>query len=354
MAQLKFSGPLGHRLASFMSLNRIALSVCANHLVGRKIASDWDASTEIGIRFWRNQFTKAMRQPRMTKGREIFDSLLTATDNEYAVAMRQCEDLPGKWVSPKSTSGKATLLYLHGGGYTFNGPISDRFAAMLAHHAGAPLFMPSYRMTPEHPHPAQAEDALAAWRYVTQSVPANQIVVIGDSAGGHMVLTLLQTLREHRLDQPALCIALCPWTDIGDRGASLKENDRYDLVQGWMALRFGEWLDPGNKFGREALSPINKDYSGLAPVYMQAGGREVLRDMIIDFADVQSRNGADIMLDIWDDMPHNFQAYDSTKTSSAQALERIRQVISARVNGGAMLSSLPNVTRTVSGESMGG
>lgn len=292
---------------------------------------------EIGIRFWRHQFTRAMNQTDMAEGRRIFDSLQTETDDIYKVAVEECGHPPGKWFHPRSPKSAATLLYFHGGGYTFNGPLSDRFAAMLAHHCKARLFAPDYRLTPEHPHPAQAEDALAAWRYVTADVPARKIVVMGESAGGHMALMLLQTLKDAGLEQPALCIGLCPWTDIGARGQSLHENDRCDMVQGWMALQFGRWLDPDSTFGREALSPISYNYAGLAPLYLQAGGREILRDMIRDFATLQRRNGADIMLDLWQDMPHVFQAYDSFKPSAGQALKRIDQAIEMRVERGVAL-----------------
>jgi epsilon-lactone hydrolase len=228
------------------------------------------------------------------------------------------------------------LLYYHGGGYALHGAVSRRYAAMLAHHCGARLFAPDYRLTPEHPHPAQAEDALAAWRYVAQTTSPDKLVVIGDSAGGHMALMLLQRLRAEGLSQPALCVGLCPWTDIGERGSSLHGNDRYDLVQGWMALEFRQWLDPEGAFGRAALSPISHNYAGLAPIYLQAGGREILRDMIVDFARVQAGHGAAVMLDLWEDMPHDFQAMDSERQSSTEALARIRAAaISHTVPGGA-------------------
>jgi acetyl esterase/lipase len=220
--------------------------------------------------------------------------------------------------------------------------MSKRFAAMLAHHCGARLFAPDYRLTPEHPHPAQAEDALAAWRYVAGSTPPEKLVVIGDSAGGHMALTLLQSLRAQGLPQPALCIGLCPWTDIGNRGASITTNDRYDVVQGWMARRFGEWLDPEGRHGRAALSPIAQDYKGLAPIYLQAGGREVLCDMIRDFATAQAEHGADVLLDIWLDMPHDFQAFDTEKQSSTEALSRIRSAVTYHVDKEGSFAKGPN------------
>lgn len=327
MTKIKLAGPFRMRLTSFWALNRIAVATYFRRLFGRRLAPDWDASFEIGIRFIRRQFTVAMNQVDMAQGRLLFDSVQTETDDVYDVETETCDRPPGRWHRPGAPRSDRTLLYFHGGGYSFHSQVSVRFANMLAHRIGASLFAPDYRLTPEHPHPAQAEDALDAWLFLTNTIPAKDIVVIGDSAGGHMALMLLQTLKEKSLAQPGLCIGLCPWTDIGDRGDSLRTNDRFDLVQGWMALQFGEWLDPGGAFGREALSPIHQNFSGLAPIYLQTGGREVLHDMIVDFADVQKAKGADVTLDVWPDMPHNFQAFDRLKASSVEALDKLEQLV---------------------------
>lgn len=349
MSKIKFTGPISLRIRSFLILNRIAMKVGFLHLLGRRIAPNWDTSMEIGIRFWRAQFTAAMGMKDMARGRALFDSLLTETDDTYCVTFEPSENPKGLWITPKQVKTDITTLYLHGGGYTFNGPISRRFAAMLAHHSRTRLFMPHYRLTPEHPHPAQADDAFTAWQYLCETVQPEKIAVAGDSAGGHMALMLLQTLKAKNHAQPCLCIAICPWTDIGARGESLTGNDRYDLVQGWMALKFGEWLDPNNRFGRAALSPITYNYTGLAPIYMQAGGREVLRDMIVEFGEQQSNQGADLMLDLWPDMPHNFPAYDSTKSSSCEALERFGQLIRSTAENGRPSLRAVSVTRFASG-----
>jgi monoterpene epsilon-lactone hydrolase len=330
VAKIRFSGPLSLRMSSFVELNRIGMATFARHAFGQRLEPTWDAGFETGVRFCRRQFEKAMRQPDMAQGRRILDSLQTETDDDYDVSRVRLEAPPGFWHVPRTVLTDTTVLYLHGGGYAFHGGVSARFADMLAHRCGARLLAPEYRLTPENPHPAQAEDALVAYRHLIATIRPQDIVVIGDSAGGHMALSLLQHLRTEGLPQPKLCIGLCPWTDIGERGASLLANNRYDLVQGWMAVRFGEWLDPVERFGREALSPISYDFAGLAPLYLQAGGREVLHDMIADFANVQASHGADVLLDVWSDMPHDFQAFDTLKVSSTEALDRIRAAIAWR------------------------
>lgn len=344
MARIKFAGPFSLRLRSFLKLSQISISTGWRHARGKKMAPDWDANFETGIRFVRHQFTTAMRMGDMARGRLLFDSVQLETDDVYAVSDHAAEGIGGRWYVPDTLSSDAVILYLHGGGYSFHGGVSARFAAMLAHHTGARLFAPTYRLSPEHSHPAQAEDAMAAWDHLAAQVPAEKIVIMGDSAGGHMALMLLQALREEGKPQPALCIGLCPWTDIGERGESLHSNDEYDLVQGWMAVQFGVWLDPHGIHGRAALSPITHDYTGLAPLYLQTGGREVLRDMIVEFAEKQRSLGARVMLDLWPDMPHDFQAYDSLKASSTTALRRIRQVIEAHVAAGPALCPEPSVT----------
>lgn len=332
MGKIVYSGPLSLRMRSLAKLSQIAILTSIRHALGRRMAKDWDANMETGIRFVRHQFTEAMRHSDIKEGRKLFDSVQLQTDDLYAVERTGVQGIKGHWFNPKDCETDAVLLYFHGGGYSFHGGVSGRFAQMLAHHVTARLFAPDYRLTPEHPHPAQAEDAMAAWDYLAAQVPAEKIVVIGDSAGGHMALMLLQALKAQGKPQPALCIGLCPWTDIGERGASLHDNDSTDLVQGWMALQFGCWLDPDQSYGREALSPISHDYKGLAPLYLQAGGREVLRDMIIDFEREQKEKGAEVMLDLWPDMPHDFQAYDSMTASSQAALARIKQAIAIHIN----------------------
>ncbi|MEP5153125.1 alpha/beta hydrolase fold domain-containing protein [Planktotalea sp.] len=346
MANIKYSGPLSLRLRALATISKIAIATSMRHAVGRKMAPDWDANFETGIRFIRHQFTTAMRGGDMVRGRLLFDAVQPETDDIYEVDTRDAEGINAIWYEPKTRKGDTVILYLHGGGYGFHGGVSARYAQMIAHHTGLRLFAPDYRLTPEHPHPAQADDAMAAWDYLAQSVPAKQVVVLGDSAGGHMTLMLSIALREQKKEQPMLCVGLCPWTDIGDRGASMTANDQYDLVQGWMAVMFGKWLDPKGTYGRKALSPISYNYEGLAPLYLQAGGREVLRDMVIDFEQVQKAHGADVMLDIWPDMPHNFQAYDSLKESSTQALQRICKAIEMRAAGQGPLPPLKDITVT--------
>lgn len=68
---------------------------------------------------------------------------------------------------------------------------------------GAEVYVPDYRLAPEHPYPAAFGDALAAWRLVKSLRPNAPIFVAGDSAGGGLSLSLLARLRDIGMAMPS-------------------------------------------------------------------------------------------------------------------------------------------------------
>src|SRR5574341_2036606 len=75
------------------------------------------------------------------------------------------------------------ILYLHGGAFFFGSPASYRNRAMrLSYRCNAEVFVPDYRLAPEHPYPAALEDAIAAWAHVSALRSGASIMVAGDSA----------------------------------------------------------------------------------------------------------------------------------------------------------------------------
>lgn len=334
MPKTILQGRFRHKARSLAAILLCSARVLAGRAVGRPLVPEWTPLFEIGNLFWRGQFNHAFAladiAANIAEARAYFDSLIPVLDPAPDVDIRP--SLPGEprgdWFIPRTRRGGATLLYLHGGGYTFYAAVTRQFIAMLADWLGLPIFAPDYRLTPEHPHPAQIEDALAAYRFlIDQGTDPARLVVCGDSAGGHLTLMTIAKLREAGLPQPAIGIAISPWTDVGRRGASQFGNDRYDLVQGYMTLQFAAWLKGAGDFSDAELSPICQDFRGLAPLYLQAGGKEILVDMVRDFAWTARGQGARVRLDVWEHMTHEFHAHGRDLPDSRDALDRIGAAI---------------------------
>lgn len=348
MPRTVLQGRFSHQVRSLATMLVISLKVLARRALGRPLVPEWPAIFEIGTLFWRAQFNHAFALPDIADGRAYFDSLHMLPDNPPAVDIRPAGsgEPRGDWFIPRGPASRLTMLYFHGGGYTFYAAVSRLFIAQLAQALGVRIFAPDYRLTPEHPHPAQLEDGLATYRFLLeQGVDSGRLVVGGDSAGGHLALMTLARLRAAGLPQPALAIGLSPWTDTGRRGASQFGNDPYDLVQGYMTLRFSAWLKGGQRYADSELSPIGQDFHDVAPIYLQAGAKEILIDMIRDFARRVREQGGSVGLDVWEHMNHEFHAYGDDLLESREALERLRQVI-AWATAGDVPARFPAVAQT--------
>ncbi|MDR0808493.1 MAG: alpha/beta hydrolase [Gemmobacter sp.] len=88
---------------------------------------------------------------------------------------------------PEGEAAGVPILYFHGGGFIVGSPETHRVvAAWIAHITRVPVFSIRYRLAPEHPLPAQADDAIAAIRRRLRTSP--RLRLTGDSAGGMVAL----------------------------------------------------------------------------------------------------------------------------------------------------------------------
>ena len=140
----------------------------------------------------------------------------------------------GEWVRARHARRDAALLYLHGGGYLLGSPKSHRhLAALLSEASDLPVFLPHYRLAPEHPFPAAVDDAVAAYEGLVQSqIVPQKIAIAGDSAGGGLTLATLVALRDKADTMPVCAVAISPWADLSQGGESHRARKARDPIVG--------------------------------------------------------------------------------------------------------------------------
>jgi acetyl esterase/lipase len=171
------------------------------------------------------------------------------------------------------------LMHLHGGVYFFGSAASFRARANnLSYRCQATVYMPEYRLAPEHPFPAALEDAMAAWRALAAMHAGTPLFLSGDSAGGGLALALMMAMRDEGGPMPQRCFMISPWTDLTASGASIDTNAHRD----WFSRRHGEAWIPSIVAGADRadprLSPLFGRFDGLPPLLFVAGGHEVILD----------------------------------------------------------------------------
>jgi acetyl esterase/lipase len=211
--------------------------------------------------------------------------------------------IAGEWAEAPGDA-RGTLLYLHGGGYFACSPLTHRPITATYAKAGFSVFVPEYRLAPEHPYPAAIEDAAAAWTgLLARGYAANTMTLSGDSAGGGLALAVLLTLRDRGVAMPAATALLSPWADLSLSGSTIRSNARWDAMftlEGFIncAGLYLNGTDPRTPY----VSPLFADLSGLPPMLIHVGEREMLRE---DSARVAAK--AKAALKIFPVVPHVWQ-----------------------------------------------
>jgi acetyl esterase/lipase len=313
------------------ALGKSILQVAARRSLKGPLRPSWNWFVEVGTRVLRKHVAAAFKLNDVQQARLYLDSVGISSPVTQAVNITPVVQpkFRGRWFAPKDAQTSVTALYLHGGGYSFYPRAYEYFIALITLAAKTRTLALNYRLTPEHRFPAQLDDAMAAYRWLLKSGadPAS-LVVAGDSAGGHLALTLLLAIRDAKLPQPALAIALSPPTDADTSGLRDQGSDWIDKAA---LTQWTDWFcDPAQR--RDALvSPLYADLRDLAPIYIQAGRAEILFDNIQAFADWGKNQSADIVFESWADMNHDFQMFGPDAPQSTEALRRIGEVVNGRV-----------------------
>jgi acetyl esterase/lipase len=186
---------------------------------------------------------------------------------------------------PKGAKNFRVLLFVHGGAWhsgdrSHYGAIGDRFA-----RAGIGVAIPSYRLMPQNPHPAQIEDAAAAFSWVQRNIgqfggDPSRIYVAGHSAGGHLVSLLAldpRWLKKYDLT-PAAIRGVVTLSGVYDVDAMAQFKDRHaspmEFIHPHMPpflISYCQWDYFGlPKQARDFATAVKKDFGDAKLIYVPA------------------------------------------------------------------------------------
>lgn len=233
-------------------------------------------------------------------GIETSDALVAATDPVRQIPVRtyrdtddgteiQTQDLAlKKLFGGEDTPSATCLMYLHGGGWIVGGLEShDSICAELCASSTMDVIAVDYRLCPEHRHPAALDDAEVVYRKLAKKY--DNVVVGGDSAGGHLAAALCLRLRgEELLHQPVAQLLIYPALGAVPKGGSYEANAKSpglsttDVIHYWNVLSDGA---PWQTTDDHELAPLRaEDLAGLPPAIITSAGCDPLRDDAAQYA----------------------------------------------------------------------
>jgi acetyl esterase/lipase len=240
--------------------------------------------------------------------------------------------LLGEWVrGPGVTRGLhagRAIYYIHGSGYALcSARTHRRLTGWLSTLTGLPVFSVDYRLAPRHRFPTAADDVRAGWDWLTQALPADAMVIAGDSAGGHLAVDLL---LQRDTAHPAGLALLSPLVDLTFTRARERERLRRDpAIRARDAQRLVELYCAAIEPAHPRLELAVTTGRRLPVTLIQAGGAEMLAgDAEALAADIRTAGGQ-CELQVWPDQVHVFQALPRLTPEAVPAMAEIAAFVAA-------------------------
>lgn len=239
-------------------------------------------------------------------------------------------ELHGRLYRPAGADGPApTLVFFHGGGFVIGDVLSyDAQCRTLCRDGETAVLSVDYRLAPEDPFPAAADDAVAATKWALDHADElggdpGRVAVGGDSAGGNLAAVVTQALRGHT---PALAaqLLLYPVTDFSTDRPSVAENGEGLFLTGDDMRWFREQYIGERDRTNPRLSPLlAEDFSGLPPAVVITAEFDPLRDDGEAYAEALTSAGVPVVRRRFDGLIHGFFAMGTVSPAAASAIREV-------------------------------
>jgi acetyl esterase/lipase len=237
-----------------------------------------------------------------------------------AIIRRTVSGFPVYEVEPHGKPAQSRILYLHGGAYVFQ---ITRYhwdlIAEMAERLRTHITVPIYPLAPEHDFHAMFGMTMAVFRGMLDETPAEDIVFMGDSAGGNMAVVMTMMAALEGLPSPRKHVLISPGLDMTLTNSELRRmaplDPWLDIPGGLEAIRH---YAPGIDVSDWRISPLYGDLSVLPDTLLLTGTRDLLTPDNLIFADRARAQGVDVELVVEPGMFHVWPLIDMPEARRAR------------------------------------
>lgn len=218
------------------------------------------------------------------------------------------ESIPCFVFEPEGGSEKLpAMLYCHGGGFFLPiQPMMMQLAAQYAKELGIRVYLPEYRILPEHPNPYPFRDCLSILEEIQKA--DTPYILYGESAGGTLAAGLSLWARDHG---SKAANGQCLIYPVMDNRCSRYPSMRLFTEAAWpLKNNLAMWRDylrNGKDGLDDYLIPMTApDVSNLPAAYIEPQGIDTLRDEAIAYAKRLEEAGNQVTVNIIEGSYHGF------------------------------------------------
>jgi acetyl esterase len=263
-------------------------------------------------------------------GTDAFPPPVYRTDRARELSIRGRSGDVGLRVIAPQREAVGAYLYIHGGGWALGAAdLQDAVLVELADATGLCAVSVEYRLAPEHPYPAGADDCedAALWllREGFEELQVPPVATIGgDSAGGHLSAVTLLRLRDRHASVGSFVAANLIYGvfDLSLTPSVRNWGDRPLILTTPMMRLYGEWLLPGTDDDAKRdpdVSPLYADLQDMPPALFTIGTLDPLLDDTLFMEARWRAAGGRTELRVWPEAVHGFNLFDLKVTAAVRA-----------------------------------
>ena len=174
---------------------------------------------------------------------------------------------------------KKAVFYLHGGSYVAElTPTYWDFLSDLTQDTGATIIVPDYPLAPQYNYTDVFEMMMPLYKQTVKKVKSENLIVMGDSAGGGMALALVQKIGQEELTKPSKTILISPWLDVTMENPEIREVQERDKMLNAELIKLAgiSYAGEGEDTKNYLVSPIYGPIENLENIVIYTGTYDIL------------------------------------------------------------------------------
>lgn len=219
------------------------------------------------------------------------------------------------------------ILFIHGGGYVEQPLVWHwHFLHKLTQQLNSKVYVPVYPKAPNYQVMDAVLSVLSVYKHLLENGKPENIVIMGDSAGGGLSLAFAQYLSEQGLPQPGNIILLSPWLDI-----TLSNPEIANMLDAEPMLDWETLVEAGKRYAGDLpgthylVSPIYGKLTNLGTITLFIGTHEFFLPDARKFRELASLKSVNIHYYEYPKMNHVFPVFPIPEAK--KALKQIVDII---------------------------
>ena len=230
-------------------------------------------------------------------------------------------------ITPKSREKIETkILYFHGGSYVAEATEEHwEFIENIVNDTGATVILPDYPLTPKYNYKDVFQMVVPLYKEIIDRVDTENLILMGDSAGGGLGLALEERIGKEDLPMPSKTILISPWLDVRLTNPEIDEVQKNDTELNKETLKLaGIAYASEDGINSYLVNPIDGDLSKLKNITILTGTHDILNPDTYELKERAKNIGIEIQLKVFEGASHIWMI---EKNSSSELIEQGYQEI---------------------------